>query len=400
MRNLNQQKFDMLYFSGDWGPQYHRRALVLELSKLKEVNRLFIIEPFGDFFHSLTRKPFRLKKAFSSFLKVNQIQSNLFTYTPLVFMHFLVAIRLPGLRQLNRLFFQLSMNRFKRMVNLLPNPYLWVTRPEFIDYIDFVSPRRVIYDCYDEWQIDIHGRYSGKMAKWEEELIRQSYCVFTTASTLQKKCLKINPSSYFIPNAADVELFTRAYTEKLAPPEDLAGIPKPIIGYIGLFRNWLDFDLLRYLFENQAQHSFVFIGNWASNVTEVVEEFKKYQNVYFLGAKTYGELPYYLQHFDIAIIPNKINRFNQNVIPYKLFEYMAAGKKIVCTNTSHDILELFSEVVAVASSKEEFHQKILDLLATENFDYERVYRTGREQSWKNRVLEMRKHLFYNEQIER
>ena len=59
---------------------------------------------------------------------------------------------------------------------------------------------------------------------------------------------------------------------------------------------------------------------------------ENHKNIHLLGPKEYDELPSYLKYFDVALLPNMINSYTDNMFPMKFFEYLAAGRKVVSVN--------------------------------------------------------------------
>src|SRR5262249_17592387 len=52
-------------------------------------------------------------------------------------------------------------------------------------------------------------------------------------------------------------------------------------------------------------------------------------NVHFLGLKAQVELPAYLAHADVAIVPWKINAVTHATSPLKVYEYLAMRRPVV-----------------------------------------------------------------------
>jgi UDP-galactopyranose mutase len=52
-------------------------------------------------------------------------------------------------------------------------------------------------------------------------------------------------------------------------------------------------------------------------------------NIHYLGAKSYEELPHYLSGWDIAIIPFALNESTKYISPTKTPEYLAGGKPVI-----------------------------------------------------------------------
>jgi UDP-galactopyranose mutase len=76
-------------------------------------------------------------------------------------------------------------------------------------------------------------------------------------------------------------------------------------------------------------------------------------NLYYVGMKTYEELPAYLSRFDLAMVPFALSEATRFLSPTKTLEYMAAHKPIVSTPIN-DVVELYGEVVHIAHNPEEF----------------------------------------------
>ena len=54
-------------------------------------------------------------------------------------------------------------------------------------------------------------------------------------------------------------------------------------------------------------------------------------NIHYLGGKSYAELPGYLAHWDVALMPFAINEATRFISPTKTPEYLAAGRPVVST---------------------------------------------------------------------
>ncbi|MBV1735326.1 MAG: glycosyltransferase [Candidatus Desulforudis sp.] len=103
-----------------------------------------------------------------------------------------------------------------------------------------------------------------------------------------------------------------------------AMLPKPIVGYIGAIRDWIDWRLVAFSATKYPNMSFVFVGSGRAPS-------KMPPNVHFLGRVDYGCIPSVLRKFDIGIIPFKVDSCTLSVDPVKLYEYCAVGIPVVST---------------------------------------------------------------------
>jgi len=132
----------------------------------------------------------------------------------------------------------------------------------------------------------------------------------------------------FISNGVDKEIFSiKNHYEK---PEDMKNISGPIVGYAGKMQEIFDVDLVEKTLISFPEVNFVFIGQILN--PKWVKRLWKYPNAHYLGDKKYEQLPTYLHFFDICTVPVSQER-QHGGDPIKIYEYIAAGKPVVSTNT-------------------------------------------------------------------
>ena len=64
----------------------------------------------------------------------------------------------------------------------------------------------------------------------EEETVHNSDYTFCTSRELTRLKSPFSPNVYFSPNAVDINIFKKAFTEKLAKPKEFENINQKIIG--------------------------------------------------------------------------------------------------------------------------------------------------------------------------
>ena len=198
--------------------------------------------------------------------------------------------------------------------------------------VNFNVPR-LIYDFVDDLQV-FHTDDPEELKRDHIELLRRATLVLATAEALHEQVLAERPDALLCPNGVDYDHFAPASaTRSGAVPDDLVPLLDdgvPIIGYYGALARWFDYGLLRSVAAARQDLKFVLIGpDFDGSLKR--SGLRHLLNVHWLGAKSYGELPSYLRHFDVGIIPFKLNQITHATSPLKLFEYMAGGKPVLVT---------------------------------------------------------------------
>ncbi|MDG4596949.1 MAG: glycosyltransferase [Candidatus Contendobacter sp.] len=206
---------------------------------------------------------------------------------------------------------------------------------------------KILYDCMDEW-VDFPN--IGKaLIDQEEILVRQSDLVTVTASLLYEKWSSVAQRCVLIRNAVDYVFFR----EYCSPNRLLEDITHPIIGYYGALAEWVDFELLSFLAQSRPDWSFVLIGDiFVKDTAGLAKIF----NVYMPGRQPYLDMPKFLYHFDVCLIPFKLNNVTHAVDPVKFYEFISAGKPIVSVPLEE--LKIYSDYIYFASQPEQFLRKI------------------------------------------
>jgi glycosyltransferase involved in cell wall biosynthesis len=125
----------------------------------------------------------------------------------------------------------------------------------------------------------------------------------------------------------------RAHFEPPRPlPADLAALPAPRIGYVGLLSHFLDLDTLETLRRNRRGGTVVLLGPGSPATDAAVAEFARREGVAVLGARPYADVPAYMQGLDVGVIPFRASDpYVRGINPNKVYQYLAAGIPVVTT---------------------------------------------------------------------
>jgi glycosyltransferase involved in cell wall biosynthesis len=134
----------------------------------------------------------------------------------------------------------------------------------------------------------------------------------------------------------------------------MANLSSPILGYFGVIDERADLPLLKHLAEAHPDWNIVMIGP----VVKIdPAELPQAPNIHYLGMRNYEQLPAYLAHFDVGLVPFAMNEATRYLSPTKTLEYMAAHKPIVSTPI-YDVIELYGDVVRIGHTPEEFVEHV------------------------------------------
>ena len=273
----------------------------------------------------------------------------------------------------------------------LKNVVLWTYLPTFVGCFGALGEKVAVFDAVDNWlEHSAYTRVRDRLKVNYQTIKAKADIIFTTSEDLAK-LFDLPQNCYFVPNGVDFERINQA--PKLTG-RDIAGLARPIIGYIGTIQeDRVEVELIRYLAQANPQKSFVLIGGvWPGVRKAVNERLRSLPNVHLLGRKSFRDTPQYLREFDVAIIPHKQNEFNRHTNPMKLYEYLAAGKPVVATPGAG--LEQFKDLVYLAGKPEEFNQAVIRALKENSTEAaEKRQMVAAHESWRVRVNLMLEQVF-------
>ncbi len=233
---------------------------------------------------------------------------------------------------------------------------LWIFAPFFAFVTPALDYELLVYDCADESE----GFYSSVRRKdWilgkENEVLKKADLVFVTSQRLFERCARVNSNIHWAPNGVPLSFFEKRLR---ANHSDIERITRPIVGYVGSLADWLDYKMLQKAAVSNEDLSFVFVGP-INTQEKAMKALKQLDNVHFLGAKEYADLPDYVSCFDVCLIPFKVQNLTLGALPIKLFEYFAAGKPVVSSKL--DEVSRFENYIYLADA-DTFEDQIREAL--------------------------------------
>jgi glycosyltransferase involved in cell wall biosynthesis len=236
----------------------------------------------------------------------------------------------------------------------------------------------VVYDCMDELA---QFRFApNDIVQRERFLLARADVVFAGGARLAEAKSRFHDNVHFFGCGVDAEHFGKARDEATPIAPELEGLPAPVLGYIGVIDERLDYALIAHVAESMPEASVVMVGP----VVKVdPRELPRLPNIHWLGQRNYEQLPSFIRGFDVCLMPFALNKATEFINPTKTLEYMATGKPIVSTPVA-DVVRNFTPIVAVADGTHAYVESVRTALAKPDAAMRQrgIERTQRS-SWEN-----------------
>jgi hypothetical protein len=219
----------------------------------------------------------------------------------------------------------------KRLIDLLVSEtglkryLLWFYTPMAMPCAPSLTPVATVYDCMDELSAFRGAPASLQLA--ERALLAKANLVFAGGRSLYESKRRHHRAVHLFPSSVDVAHFRQA-REALPEPEIQRAIPHPRVGFFGVVDERFDTVLLREAAAARPDIQFVVIGPIVKiDRTELPQS----PNIHYLGKQAYTDLPAFLAHWAIAMMPFALNASTRFISPTKTPEYLAGGRLVVST---------------------------------------------------------------------
>jgi len=233
--------------------------------------------------------------------------------------------------------------------NQIEEYVFWYYTPMALEFTRHLSPIAIVYDCMDE--LSAFKNAPRSLLERETELLKIADLVFTGGHSLYEAKRRRHPAVSAFPSSIDRAHFNQARS-LTAEPEDQQAIPHPRLGFFGVIDERFDAKLIGEAAAARPDWQFVMIGPVVKIDADTLPQ---RPNIHYLGSKTYLELPSYIAHWEVALLPFARNESTRFISPTKTPEYLAAGKPVVSTPIQ-DVVRPYGEMglVQIAADTDEF----------------------------------------------
>ena len=305
-------------FAGEDWWYHHPHSKNHILKRLAQRNRVLFVNSISMGLPSVSNPDFFLKirRKLKSYMRwLRKVPEGLHVMTP-------IALPFYGPRWaqvVNRWLLQAQI-RLAMKICHISRPILWVAIPSAAVVADRLSAKLLLYHVSDKYDANEDSALGLSVIRaFDSQLKKSAGLVMYSGRRLFEEATDTN--KYFLEQAVDYDHFA-AEAQETAP--DIAAIPKPVLGYFGAMDFVMDVELIEEVAKRRPEWHWVLVGI-RSNLTVV-----NAPNVHFLGPKPYQQLPEYVRHFDVCVLPWKLSSvFTSYGSAIKVREYMATGKPVV-----------------------------------------------------------------------
>jgi glycosyltransferase involved in cell wall biosynthesis len=225
----------------------------------------------------------------------------------------------------------------------------WFYSPMMIDILPEPQADLVVYDCMDE--LSAFKNAPAALILKEAELFKIADIVFTGGKSLFEAKRDRHNNVHLFPSSIDKQHFKQARTA-IEAPADQKNIPCPRVGFFGVIDERMDTHLLDKIAQLRPDWSFVIIGPIVKIDPAILPQ---RSNIFYLGSKSYDELPEYLGGWEVAMMPFALNESTRFISPTKTPEFLAAGRPVVSTSIA-DVVSTYANegLVLIADNAHDF----------------------------------------------
>jgi len=213
------------------------------------------------------------------------------------------------------------------------DPVLWVNDPAGATVLR-ATGWPALYDITDDWLAADRTPAERRRLRDDEDLLLRA-CREVVACSPHLVAVKgADRPVTLVTNGVDVE----RYRVPVPRPADLPAGPTAV--YVGtVHRDRFDVDLLRAtartLAAGTTHHpgptgTVVVVGPVLDLTVPEITEVRA-DGVVTLGRRSWDEVPGFLQHADVLLVPHLVDAFTESLDPIKAYEYRAVGRPVVST---------------------------------------------------------------------
>jgi len=227
----------------------------------------------------------------------------------------------------------------------IAEPLAWTDTPAALPLIETLSPRAVVYDCHDD-----ASREGGDAA-----LVRRADIVVAGGPSLYQALRARHANVHCIASGVDAAHFApppaaAKSIEAVSARAIHAAIPNPRLGFFGVIDERVDLDLVARIADLRPDWQLVMAGPLRGVSPDALP---RRGNLLWLGPQTYAILPHLQAHWDVCLLPLRVDVCARRAVPVEALEFLAGQKSVVSTPVA-DVVSLHGHIVRLAPNATAF----------------------------------------------
>ena len=258
------------------------------------------------------------------------------------------------------------------------DPLFWCATPWGVNLLDYLPYKGLVYDCDRYW--------TGFPLDWESDLALSADVVLAASAGLADRLSPCCQNIAVIPNGCNYPMFARDDIEVPPALNDLIG---PLLGYAGTL--WADLDYSP-IFTCLAAHpdwNFLFLGRQEDSPG--LRKLRAMEQVILADRCPLIQVPDYIRQCDVGLDLRRETGVASDVLPGRVFEYLAAGKPVVRHSFPGQLEDLPSGLGYQSDDLHGFVAACEQAIREESaWRRNRCREAGEQASWENRALEVQR----------
>jgi UDP-galactopyranose mutase len=222
-------------------------------------------------------------------------------------------------------------------------PLVWLDTPAPLPLAEALNPRALVYDCHDDGPATSDDDI---LRHRQARLMALADVVLAGGPSLYEAHRGRHPNVHCIANAVDGGHFAppppaARSIEAVSARAIHAAIPNPRLGFFGIIDERVDLELLGRMADLRPDWHFVMAGPLRGVAPKALP---RRGNISWLGPQTYAILPHLQSHWDLCVLPLRVDVCTHRAAPIEVLEYLAGQKSVVSTPV-RDIVALHGQIV-------------------------------------------------------
>jgi teichuronic acid biosynthesis glycosyltransferase TuaH len=240
------------------------------------------------------------------------------------------------------------------------------TYPHYLYLRDMVSPDDHVYYNVDDYSL-YWPKVAGQIRELEHRAVRESTVTVCVSALRAAELRAAVPAAahkvFHLPHGAPREsIGDRAWPTPAEAPDDLAHLPRPLLGYVGTMEDRVDWPLVETLALTMPAASIILVGRMGEDDPRGRESCLSLPNVHQIGWRPQASIHAYNRAFDVCLIPYVVDHpFNRACCPTKIMDYMGGSRPIVSTALPECLL--YTHLFDVAPSTPAFIDAVRSIVA-------------------------------------